>query len=684
MLMKTRCIRRSIFCKILPLPFFMGMRVIALLICLAWGTTVCAAENDFKIRAGFWGLKPVAQERQHLALLRANGFNTALIMDNDYDIRASIWQTLAPFARENHVDLFPTLNFAGPREIERLAQTFRAYVGLDGVPRPATPCPTAETYWHQVVGDRFAQFARLAQDSPFTGAVIDTEMYAAEVSIYREPCLCDVCWRAFRDVHPDVPDVPAAERLAYLTQHDLRPQYEARLTERVEALLRPIEQRIHAIRPEFQLGILAYVPNWFYKGLIQGLGTEAQPVLVFSETTYTQGYTAYVAQERHAVQIATQGFGQQPRARYVPGVWLGRFFPASLPAQLYALATETDGYWIFTADSLWTPEAKPEPYALRASTQAYWESLRHANDAIQRAPRGHAPTIAPVYLASFYDVAQQRLLTSPARLTFFQQLRDLPGQTDVPQAITTPIFRGKTLMHCFHDPQRARTALEVAQPSPTLHLTRMSVGANTSPLDYQLFESDGQIFRAGELAAADESLAIKIPPHLSGLLALLIDPKGSAIQVTFAGMACALEASPTFPLILSQTPQTYTFFARPEQSPVVFSTYCAEQSHGALEFHAPDQPQPTTFTVQGFTEGLLPNGETSALNDVSTAFQTLSLRFQEGAAHLLPPAQTQPALSEQKRWTLTLHPPAPDSLDSLEFYLQNEQFPYLLFTPNES
>ena len=130
------------------------------------------------------------------------------------------------------------------------------------------------------------------------------------------------------------------------------------------------------------LGILAYQNNWFYKGLIRGLGTTSNPVMVFSETSYIRGYTPYVNQENNNI-IGTQNNSTQPIARYIPDVWLGRFFPEDIPSQLYNLAIHTDGYWIFTADSLWSAAHQSGPYALHGSNEDYWVAFKKANDELK-------------------------------------------------------------------------------------------------------------------------------------------------------------------------------------------------------------------------------------------------------------------------------------------------------------
>ena len=91
-------------------------------------------------------------------------------------------------------------------------------------------------------------------------------------------------------------------RFTELVQRNLFQAYANFQQEQLQAILAAIEQQVHHINPDLWLGFLAYMDNWFYRGLIGGLSTTTRPVLVFSETTYIRGYTPFVTEEKMAIE----------------------------------------------------------------------------------------------------------------------------------------------------------------------------------------------------------------------------------------------------------------------------------------------------------------------------------------------------------------------------------------------
>ncbi len=602
--------------------------------------------------------------------LHEHEFNTALVTNQRFAIRTAEWETWADIAETYQIDLFPILNFAGKDEVKVLSGTFSPYINRFGEALPATPCPADEAYWAQSFGKRFEELARLTLRIPLSGGILDTEMYGGKISVYRDPCLCDICWQHFVEASSqgDV-RLSKEQRWQYLTEHQLLEHYAEVQREQVQQILAPLARRVYAINPGMRMGLLAYLPNWYYKGLILGLGSVEHPVLVCTESTYIQGYTAYVHHEMATVKEETREAHREPIARYLPGVWLGRFFPFNLPMHLHALATHTDGYWIFTADSLWKPVPMPEPYSLNGSTAQYWSALKQANERIQRKPEpvnSSQELARPPYLPSFYDNVLNRLFTQSSLPTMLHAAHEEAAFRPA-EPPTRLIAHGKTLFHAFHDPNKGNASI---------HIRHVPVGAYHHSLAYRLFEADEMVFREGRITKAGGSVTVPLPPHVSGVISLLIEAAGNAAEVSFSGMPHLVEASTTFPVRVGIEPQRYSMYVKAEQTSIQLRAYCPDHETALITLESPDEEESVRIEVNGFTEMNIPLTESAGITPMPSS--RLSLLLTSGKAVPLNPRQSSRSSLERGRmWTITIHPVESGSGERVEFSLLDAEFPYL-------
>jgi hypothetical protein len=617
-----------------------------------------------KIQAAYWGLQTAEQGDKQLHLLKIQGLNSALVKDGGYLLNENLWQKWGNIAEKHGVQLFSVCNFAGPEEIKHLTGKYTPYTDRRGIVFNSTPCPLDNTYWSFAVGQRFGSLAHLSKTSHIAGAVFDTEMYGSDISIYQDLCFCDSCWKEFlRTEHQETSsDIAKEERFDYLVHHNLLQRYSDVQAERLHLILSSIEQQVHGINPNFLLGFLAYQDNWFYRGLIRGLGTTARPVMVFSETSYVRGYTPYVHQERQAIieaqsdpSFANSDKHVQPAARYIPGLWLGRFFPEDIPAQLYNLAAQTDGYWIFTARSLWTAEQQPGPYALHGTNDEYWAALKQANDelhAFSQAPAVYQSSLPPIYQSSFYQPVQNRLVTQPA-LKFFLRNISLKytgrNQNSNTQHFSKITYRGKALLHCFRKPENPLTTRaqsdEVKQRTETLaetiRITHVPIGNYTDETHYKLFDDKGFLLGEGSLNKQKPSIEMMLPPHVSGLVSLLLDSGANASQVFFSELPFVIEASATFPLATINTIQVYAFYTKPDQHHIKLRAYCSPGETALLLFQSPDNSVVQKYEITDFTEIRIP-------------------------------------IPDEAFWKIAVRPIPFKTFEDVYFYFYNNEFPYLM------
>lgn len=622
-------------------------RIGAWLLCLAlWAGLTGSASAELSIPApvqgAYWGLCSVEEGRQHLTLLQQHGLNTALVKDSEYVLSLELLRHWAAAAEARNLTLLPVINFAGPSEIKALQQLFRPYVDGSGRALPHTPCPLDGAYWNASIFERLAQLAHLAHSAPLAGAVFDSEMYGSDMRLYgAAPCFCDGCWHDFAQaVRPEAFSVAAEQRATYLREHHLDAAYAEFQQRQLRDLLRRLEAGVHAINPHFAIGFLAYRPNWFYRSLAQGLGTAAQPVLVFTETSYVRGYTADIAQEQREVLTAAN----PPAARYIPGIWLERFFPDDLPAQLLHIASHSDGYWLYTAASLWAHNRDSELYALHGEQDAYWQALHQSNQAIAVCLADPIPCQTPAFAlapSSSYDAERQSLVTPPSLLPMLAALRAAhPASTEqMRQPVIT--FRGKNLFHGLI------TDEAIAQQR-YIGISHSPQGRYADPTQYTLFNREGSLLKQGRLTPESSAVNIILTPDMSNSFSLLVNSGLNACVVTLDGIPAVVEASGTFPLSTIKSAHTYDLYVRGEHERLRFSAYAADTEPAVLVVRSPDRRVDMQATIRGFSEFNIP---------------------------IERPGET--------FWTLAITGTPYEAFEDVEVYLYNHEFPFLIINPDE-
>jgi hypothetical protein len=334
---------------------------------VALGVPACAllAAAPEHLRAAYIGLHTVAHHPEILARLRDHDFTLALIADRGQGWQDDRWQAALDRANALGLPVMAVIHFAVPHHLRAQPGGFRPYVNRAGAVYAATPCPADAGYWQAVIGEPLRQFAERAGPA-LVGAAFDAEMYGSDINWYADVCYCDECWREFAaskgaTFAAATADMAAASRFEHLMRQNLVEDYTRFQWQQVRAITAAIARQVQRRRPAFTLGFLCYQHNWFFTAVVHGFGTKKQPALVFSESSYVRGYTPHVDVERDDVR------GQHQLARYIPGIWLERFAPATLPAQLVDAALHSDGYWLYTED--WKLTGTPD-------AAAHWSAMR--------------------------------------------------------------------------------------------------------------------------------------------------------------------------------------------------------------------------------------------------------------------------------------------------------------------
>lgn len=604
---------------------------------------------ESKIRAAFWGGYGLEQDSERqLQFVRQHGFNTALINESRWSVDDAFWTTWAQLAEQYQLFLFPIYSFAGTDEKRVWRESLVPYVTRTGETLNATPCPLDPNYWERSIGQRFRQLAQIATTVKITGLLFDTEMYGSEIAIYSDYCFCDACWLHFLDAAriTNAGQVLKEQRYPYLLEHQLFQTYGRFQERRVQEIVSALRDDLHTIQPELFLGFLAYRNTWFYRSLIRGLGTLTRPVLVFSELTYVRGYTPSVDAEQATLTRDVQTVPQS-NFRYIPGLWLGRFFPDDVPSQAYSLATHADGYWIFTADSLWKEEPQPEPYALHGQPQAYWQALQQANTAIYSVVTDvntQPPALPPIYGASFYDIERRRLSTQPGvhDVLLDSAGRGVSGRTNESSSVSSStremFYRGRSLFHLLNTAEGE------------IQIRGRAFAASLPGIVYQLFDHEGQLLSEGEIDLQGRSPRIPIPAGSSQVLSLLVDSGDHIIQISFAKIPYIIEASGTFPLTLLTVPQSFSVYRSAETRWMKLRAYCSDtQARMRITITSPDGETHSSAEGREFTEIRTPLSRLAAKHPI---------------------------------WQVTITPSSPQSSEKeVLLYFYDDAFPYVI--PND-
>ena len=324
------------------------------------------------------------------------------------------------------IHLLPVLNFRGG-ETEKILGA-RREVTAAGQTMERTPCPLDEQFWNTYVLGRAVCLARLGEVLHIDGVVIDPEMYGADHTTYRGVCYCSTCLREFLLAAsmpvPEVWPAPAA-RAEWLASSKLADRFRQHFIDRIKGFCVRVERAVHELNPDFLLGVLLLdYPHPFMRGMAEGLGTARHPVLGFSETTYSSGYTKYVGAQQKT-------FASFPsHVLFFPGLWIRQFPTENIAEQCYACARESRGYWIYTFESLEEDVRNFPGYVLREPHERYWDAMRIANVELGRWIASGGQYESPLRVRSFVPPLPVLVVG------------DLRGETLVPVRDDSPVSLG--------------------------------------------------------------------------------------------------------------------------------------------------------------------------------------------------------------------------------------------------
>ncbi len=277
------------------------------------------------------------------------------------------------FFQDAGMRFFHVLNFASGERYTLRRDKFQKNVVSSGQ-EDDRPNPLDENAWReQVLNPALDAWRRAKADGiPLAGVVIDLEMYGAKyMEVYRSACTFDeanfveFCRANFPDLgSPE--QVAAGKRFETLLNAGKLQEYYEFLEKKLARITGEIEKAIHREAPDLLIGYLQHYDNWFFRGMIRGLGTREMPVLAFGENTY-YGYNGDAPFEKAAL------VARDAHALYCVGLWPRMIHPERLWKDAFLAGVESAGFWIY---GYGYPLAKSDPVAEMDG------ALRRANTAL--------------------------------------------------------------------------------------------------------------------------------------------------------------------------------------------------------------------------------------------------------------------------------------------------------------
>jgi cellulose/xylan binding protein with CBM9 domain len=221
--------------------------------------------------------------------------------------------------------------------------SYRRYYSGSGVTAKRTPCPLDSEYWRQVVLERAMITAKSSlKEKGIIGHLIDFEMYGSEQTRYDNACMCNDCFKNFLKklkLESVYDSIEPQNRASWIKLNDLLPLYRKITQYNIYKIVKKIERELHRVNPNM---VLATFPGFdWLPGVERGLGTSTQPVIVFSEVEYRAGYSPIIKENIGRIK------SEKYPVLYCPGIWLTQHRPEDISGNIFKMADESIGYWVY-------------------------------------------------------------------------------------------------------------------------------------------------------------------------------------------------------------------------------------------------------------------------------------------------------------------------------------------------
>lgn len=295
----------------------------------------------------------------------------ATLFGSELTAEREMYRQVAALAEDAGVRWYIGQHYVGPF-LATEPRAFPLMVGSHGG-EADSPAPLSSTYWEEVLLPICAVVGEVASENPgIAGFQIDMELYNGPVWHHDGWAFSDDTVRVFADHGGDgelaealVESAPH-DRLDLLIDAGRLAEYFGELESAAEDYGRRCRELATVSAPE--LGFMIYnagFPNtWFHLGLMRGLATAENPVIVL---TY-DGWSGQPTETLWAAGVNLAHLG---------GAIVSYWLPDDFTDVLVSLARGNDGYWYFTFNDF--SVTNPDPPPLHRDGDEYWEAVDEAN-----------------------------------------------------------------------------------------------------------------------------------------------------------------------------------------------------------------------------------------------------------------------------------------------------------------
>lgn len=272
-----------------------------------------------------------------------------------------------------------------------------------------TPCPLDSVYWDRLIKPTLKIVAGVYKELDASGGMmLDQEFYAGGYPGFtyggaEDGCYCDSCMKQFfQAVGEEVDLSKAGKRLEYIVRRGYTLEdYQGVLEVRLARKLREIMREVRSVKPDFLVGLMPGMGNWYTNGVARGMATPGMPVLITGEGEYFIGYNQHSRENQE--KLRKWGWP----ALYLPGLTISSYNAEGLGAKTVEAAQQSDGYWLYYGEMFFSKNPRiitdginPSEYALRESADRYLAAMKKANAYLEKHP---APSVPPASCALFPD-----------------------------------------------------------------------------------------------------------------------------------------------------------------------------------------------------------------------------------------------------------------------------------------
>jgi len=170
---------------------------------------------------------------------------------------------------------------------DRLEFDYTHAVHLSGVVEPYTPSPVDMTWWNKTMHEPAVAVANLSLHYPIWGLVWDIELYGHSAMMRYDYSYDLLGIGRFAEEHNiALPELEKNGGYDWLRSGGLLGDYHSWLADTVYGMAKETEQAVHAINPNFSLGLLGFIDSWHHWAILKAFNCSTASVTAWTEFTY--------------------------------------------------------------------------------------------------------------------------------------------------------------------------------------------------------------------------------------------------------------------------------------------------------------------------------------------------------------------------------------------------------------